>query len=178
MENFFCGKSHQQKIPPPTPKFCNWKTFSQGLWGVMISPKAVIQPFNYAEQNGYLKILIGQFWEKIAWEEAYLPSNIFGHLKRELELLISVQMSLVLDIFGSMDRYDSPLKTTTTNKPTSVIFFLAKKQNSTFLPIEASNLYSRVLWYAESDSVIFIRILWLLGVFPLFSKMREIFWGS
>ena len=40
-------------------------------------------------------------------------------------------------------------------------FFWQKIQNTTCLQIGAWNLYSRVFWYAESDGMIFIKILWL-----------------
>ena len=59
--------------------------------GHVISKGIVIGPFNCEEQNG--KILIGRFWERRGGEGAKLPFNIFGHLKRALELLISVRMS-------------------------------------------------------------------------------------
>jgi hypothetical protein len=49
--------------------------------------------------------------------------------------------------------------------------FWQKIQNSTFLQIGAWNLYRNILWYAETDGVIFIRILWFLGgILPFFWK--------
>ena len=47
-------------------KFYSLNSFPQGLWGRghVISKDIVIQPFNYAEQNNYLKIFIRRFWEK------------------------------------------------------------------------------------------------------------------
>jgi hypothetical protein len=47
--------------------FCN----SPGaVGGDDITKGIVIRPFNYAEQNGYLKIFIGQFEKKRAWKGA------------------------------------------------------------------------------------------------------------
>ena len=51
-------------------------------------------------------------------------------------------------------------------------FFLQKIKNSTFLHIRAWNLYSEVLWYAESDRVIFIKILRLLEGVPPFLENK------
>ena len=48
---------------------------------------------NYFEQNGYLKILIRQLWEKISAGGGLDVLQFFGHLKRALELFISVRMS-------------------------------------------------------------------------------------
>ena len=43
-------------------KFCKLKTFPKGLWEGHDSPKGIVfRPFNYAEQNEYLKICIGPF---------------------------------------------------------------------------------------------------------------------
>ena len=61
--------------------------------GVKSSSKIVIRFLDYAEQNDILKFLSVDFGKKSAWKGAWLPSNIFGHLKRALELLISDQMS-------------------------------------------------------------------------------------
>ena len=41
--------------------------------------------------------------------------------------------------------------------------------------MEAWNLYSRVFWYAESDSVISIKILWLLWMFSPFFEDKANF---
>ena len=58
-------------------------------------------------------------------------------------------------------------------KHTTVIFRLAKKiQNFIFLQIGAWNLQNKVLWYAESDGVIFIKILWLLRVYSPFLENK------
>ena len=47
-------------------------------------------------------------------------------------------------------------------------------QNSKFLEIRAWNFYNKVLWYADSDGVIFVKIVSLLGgFFPYFLK-----WGK
>ena len=41
-------------------KFYNLKTIPLGLWGHVLSKGLNIEPFNYDEQNGYLKVLIGE----------------------------------------------------------------------------------------------------------------------
>ena len=45
-------------------KVCNLQPLSQGLWGVSHPKDIIIMVFDYAEQNGYLKILIRWLWEK------------------------------------------------------------------------------------------------------------------
>ena len=57
-----------------------------------------------------------------------MPSNFFGHLKKALELFISVRMS-PLEILGQLGRYDHPWEkkqNKKTNKHASVICLLAK----------------------------------------------------
>ena len=56
-------------------------------------------------------------------------SNFFGHLKRALELIISVRMSPFCDILGPLSRYDDPWgkkQNKKTNKHASVICLPAK----------------------------------------------------
>ena len=73
------------------------------------------------------------------------------------------------DILAPLVRYDHPggnKQKIKQNKHASVILLVAKKiQNSTFLQIGAWNLHSMVLWYVESDGVIFVKIIWLLRGF-------------
>jgi hypothetical protein len=78
------------------------------------------------------------------------------------------------DLLRPLDRYDHPLEKKTNTRPWS--FFWQQIQNSTFLHIGAWNLYSRVLWYAESYGVTFWS-LDILGVSPPFQKL-DIFSGS
>ena len=52
--------------------------------------------------------------------------QLFGHLKRALELLISVRMSPFRDILGPLRRYDHPWGKEKKNKHASVICLLAK----------------------------------------------------
>ena len=85
----------------------------------------------------------GNFGGKMSVGGGLGALQFFGHLKRVLELLISVRMS----------------------------------------PSAGLNFYIKVLWYAESDDVIFIKIVWLLGgVSPYFqtwgkfSQARNFLW--
>jgi len=48
-------------------KFCSLK-------GHDINEGKVIRPFSYAEENGFLEILVGQFWEKRGLGKGQLPS--------------------------------------------------------------------------------------------------------
>ena len=61
-----------------------------------------------------------------------------------------------------------------TNFYIRIFFFWQKIQSCRFLQIWAWNLSNRVFWYAESDGVIFIKILSLVGdVSPLFKKSSK-----
>ena len=61
-----------------------------------------------------------------------------------------------------------------TNKHASVICLLAKNAKFYIFVDRTWNFYNKVLWYAESDSVIFVKIVWLLGaISPYFLK-----WGK
>ena len=74
-------------------KFHNLKAYPHGLGGGGgVTPKDIgARSFNYAKENDYFKILIGQLWGKRG-VGGWLPSNLFGHLKRALKLSISVQI--------------------------------------------------------------------------------------
>ena len=77
------------------------------------------------------------------------------------------------EILGPLGRYDHLWKKTTANKPASMIFLLAKKKYKIqrFCREELETPFSRDNSYAESDGVIFIKILWLLeGIPPFFRK--------
>ena len=70
-------------------------------------------------------------------------------------------------------RYNHPWKKNN-NKHASVIFSSGKNANFHILCVGAWNIYTRVLWYSESDGMSLIKISWLLGgVSPLFSKIRK-----
>ena len=58
-----------------------------------------------------------------------MPSNFFGHLKRALEVLISVRMSPLCDILEPLGRYDHPWEKNKQikNKHASVILTSGKK---------------------------------------------------
>jgi len=67
-----------------TGNFYKVKTFPLELWGGghVMSKSIVIEPFNYDEQNGYLKILGGRSWEKRGGGRApsqplYYPLSLF-----------------------------------------------------------------------------------------------------
>jgi len=146
-------------------KFYNLKTFSLGLGGgVMLYPV-----------NSPLAFQLS--WTKGAGRGPSFPP-IFRSLIKGTRLLISVRMSPFMVFW---DHWVNTIILGEKNRqinthPSS--FFWQKIQNSTFLKIGAWNIYSRILWHAESHGVIFIKITWLLGgVFPL-SKIRKIFWGS
>ena len=63
------------------------------MGGHDISKRIVIRPFNYAEPNGYLKIVIGWFGKEGGIGGGLVALKFFGHLKKASELTISVQMS-------------------------------------------------------------------------------------
>ena len=125
--------------------------------------------FNYDEQNGYLNILNGRFWEKRGGGGVIVALQYFLSIKKALEFLIcSNEPSR--NIVGPLGWYDHPGKKKT-NKPAWVAFLRQRIRNFTLLQIEAWNLYSRVFCYVESDDVVFIKILGLLGgVSPFFRK--------
>ena len=63
------------------------------MGGHFTAKDIVVLSFNYTEQNGYLKISFRLLWGEMSVGGVQLLSNLFGHLKRALELLISVRMS-------------------------------------------------------------------------------------
>jgi hypothetical protein len=91
--------------------------------------------------------------------------SLFGHLKRPLENPFGWALSRY---FRTTESIRSTLRKKKKIKMHPWSFSGKKIQNSTFLKIGAWNFYSRVLWYAESDDVIFIKVLSLLGVVSLF----------
>ena len=107
-------------------------------------------------------------WEKNERGRGPRCSPIFfGYLKRALELFISVRRSPPCDTLGPVGRYFyDPWKKKQTNKHALVICLLAKNTNFHILVDWSLNCCYRVLWYAEYDGVIFVKILWRLGVFP------------
>jgi hypothetical protein len=129
--------------------------------------------FDHAEQNGCLKILIGWPWEKMSVRGGLVALHFFWSLEKGTRTFNFRFNEPFHDILGPLGRYDHPRgKEKTNTHPWS--FFWQKIQNSTFLQIGAWNLYSRVLWYAEIDGVIFIRVLWPLGgVSPFFENQAN-----
>ena len=109
-------------------KFYNLKTFLQGLQGGhFISKDIVIGFFNYAEQNSYLKILIGRFLEK-AWHGRG-PSCppffwSFNKSTRSFHYRYNEPSS---DILGQLCQYK---KKTKKNTHTFVIFLVIKKNKN------------------------------------------------
>ena len=63
-----------------------------GMWGNLVPKGIVISFFDYAEQSGYIKVLICWLWEKHSVERGLVAPQFFGRLKRALELLIFVRM--------------------------------------------------------------------------------------
>ena len=50
-------------------KFHNLKAVSPwAVGGHFIFKVIVVGPLNYAEQNSYFKIFLGQLWKKMTWE--------------------------------------------------------------------------------------------------------------
>ena len=54
--------------------------------GTVVPRDVVFRFFNYAEQNGYLKILIGCHCEKISVGRHFITLHFYAHLKRALQL--------------------------------------------------------------------------------------------
>ena len=90
-----------------------------------------------------------------------MPSDLFGYFKRAPKTFNFRLNEPFLNILGQLVRYDHPWeKTTKTNIHRSVIFLLAKVQNSTFCRWKLETYM--VLRYAGSDGVIFTKNSWLL----------------
>ena len=53
----------------------------------------VSENFNYAEQNGYIKVLISLIWKKRGVRQGLTALQYFSRLNRAQQLLISVRMS-------------------------------------------------------------------------------------
>ena len=118
------------------------------------------------------KFLSDDFGKK--WRGRW-PSSppFFWSLKKDIRTFNFRLNEHSSDILGLPGWYDHPWEKKIINKHTSMIFLLEKIRNSTYLQIRAWNLYSRVLWYAEFDGVIFIDMIRLLVVFtpfPFFCK--------
>ena len=95
---------------------------------------------------------------------------IFCYLKKQIELLVLRALLLVKHIYNLRINLRNELLY-------SYFFYYVYSPPPPRQHLK--NFYSRVLWYAQSDCVIFVKIPWLLeGVFPLFSKIRRIFSGS
>ena len=82
--------------------------------------------FVYAEQNGYLKILICWLWRKNEhWRGPRCPP-IFWSLKKGTRTFHFRQNEPSCDILGPLGQYDDPWGKKQTNKHTPVICLLAK----------------------------------------------------
>ena len=146
-------KKKQQKICLPTQNVCilpnnkyyaktmgnfyKLKIFPLRLWRGHVMYKSMdIGPFNYDEQNGCLKISIGQFWGKRGWGRGPSCPPIFLSIEKGPRTFNFRSNEPSHDILGPLGRCDHPWKKNT--HPWS--FFWQKIQNSSFLQIEAWNL--------------------------------------
>jgi hypothetical protein len=60
----------------------NLKPLPWGLWEFVVLKKIISGPFNYVEQNSYLRILIGCVRGNVGRERGdKCPPITFGHLK-------------------------------------------------------------------------------------------------
>ena len=92
-------------------KFYNLKTYPQGLWGGdhIIYKNLGIRPFNYAEQNSNLIILIGRFWEKRCAGGGQVDLN-FLSLKKGTRTFNFRYSEPPPDVLGPLVRFDFPGK--------------------------------------------------------------------
>ena len=109
-------------------------------------------------------------WGKMSVGGGLVAVQFFWSLKNDTKTFNLHFNEPSRNILGPLGRYDHLWEKTPnkTNKCKSVIFLLAK--NSTFLHIGAWNIESHVHWYAESDGVVFVKVLWLSGFFPFFEN--------
>jgi hypothetical protein len=159
------------------------------LWGVFESGWRAASPLPYpllliSLQKNSIKVwssflvLNSPFWKG----HIIMPMGItwpFKTLERNSEhnqkILSTCSDEPSNDILGLLDRYGYPWKKTKKNMHLWSFFWQKKIQNSTFLQIGAWNFYGRVLWYVESDGVILIKVLWLIGdVSPFFQKKANL----
>ena len=63
------------------------------LGGPFITKGIIVGPFNYAEQNSYLKIQFRRFWEEIGVEGGLFALQFSWLCKKALELFFFVKMS-------------------------------------------------------------------------------------
>jgi hypothetical protein len=64
------------------PQRHNLQPFSWGLWGrVVILKDLISRPFNYIEQNGHIKMLLGNVWGNDGRGGGDSPSDYFRLLK-------------------------------------------------------------------------------------------------
>ena len=125
--------------------------------------------FDYAEQNGYLKILIrwnGKTW---AWVGAWCPP-IFWSLKKGTRTFNFRYNEPSCTTLGPPGRYDDPWEKNKQINTHPWFVFWQKIRNPTFLLIGPWNCFYRVLWYAECDGVTFVKILWFLSIFSIFQN--------
>ena len=102
----------------------------------------VIKSFDYAKQNSYFKILIGDFVKNERSRGISCPPN-FWSIKNGTRAFNVWLNEPSCDIFGPLGRYYQPWEEKTNNHA-SVIFLLAKNTKLHILYIEALKLYCRV----------------------------------
>ena len=96
--------------------------------GQAILKDIVIRLVDDFEKIVFSKFLSVDFEEKMGVGGGYLPTNIYSHLKRGLELSIFDEMSSLPIFYDHWFNMITPAKNKT-NKHASVIFLLAKNAN-------------------------------------------------
>ena len=112
--------------------------------------------------------------------KGWMPYSFFLVILKGPQNFFFGSNELFTDLLGSLVWSDRPWEKTKTNEHTSVIF-LRPKITKYYVIDRACNLYIRVLYYAESDSMVFMNLDWFFwgggGLSP-FLKTRQIFSGS
>ena len=83
--------------------------FLRGLWGIKpSSKKQLLDVFDYAEQNGYLKILTRWLWENNERGRGSSCPKKFWSLKKGTRTSNICLNEPFREILGSLGRYDHP----------------------------------------------------------------------
>ena len=83
---------------------------AEGGGGHVLSKGIVVGPFNYVEQNGYLKILIGQFWGKSGGGGSLVALQSFCSLKKGTRTFNFRLIKSFHDILGLLGQTITPEK--------------------------------------------------------------------
>ena len=157
---------------PITSTICKqWSNFitcspSPGNVGVHVVPIfIIIESFFYNEPDGYSKTCIWRFWGKRNWVGASCPP-IFWSLKSVPELLIRPNEPS-LDLLGPLVRHNNSWKK-------RIHLSSGKNLEIPHFSHGSLNHYSNVLYHAESDGVVFIKVPWHFGdISFLFRKSHK-----